>query len=222
MAHLRVRRGRQRGVTMVEFAMALPLIVLVLFGMIDFGRYSQVANTVSEAARQGARQAVPNAQIADKPFTGSPNGSCSGQVFTVNQSSTQGCLTDQAILTTVAGAMSGVLRQADITLQQDKNATECSALAAITPPAVGKAYLCISPIDSGTTLNVTTCPTGYPAPTPAPSAVTRSGEWQNHSLKGCFYVTVTVIYAYKPWTPLISHLMGTRLVTSSTSMLAEY
>jgi Flp pilus assembly protein TadG len=212
---------------MVEFAMALPLILLVLFGMIDFGRYSQVSNTVSEAARQGARQLVPNAQAADNPFTGPPNGSCSGQVFTANQSiTTQGCLTDAAVLATVAGAMSGVLRQADITLQQDTDANGCKTLASVTPPAVGKAYLCISPKDTGTTtVHTTACPASYPAPTPAPLPLTRQQEWSpssTHALKGCYYVTVTIVYAYKPWTPLISQLMGTRLVTSSTSMLAEY
>ncbi|MGC9523163.1 MAG: TadE/TadG family type IV pilus assembly protein [Anaerolineae bacterium] len=49
------RRGR--GQTLVEFALLLPLLLLLLFGIIDFGiavfRYNTVANVGREVARRG-------------------------------------------------------------------------------------------------------------------------------------------------------------------------
>jgi Flp pilus assembly protein TadG len=40
---------------MVEFALVLPLFVLLLLGIIDGGRLIFVGNSLSEAAREGAR-----------------------------------------------------------------------------------------------------------------------------------------------------------------------
>lgn len=55
-----MRSGRRiassdRGAAAVEFAIVLPLLLLIVFGVIDFGRmlYSQV--TLTQAAREGSR-----------------------------------------------------------------------------------------------------------------------------------------------------------------------
>jgi Flp pilus assembly protein TadG len=48
----------------VEFALLLPLLVLLVFGIIDLGRVLNAQITVSQAAREGARLAAlanPNA-----------------------------------------------------------------------------------------------------------------------------------------------------------------
>lgn len=216
---MRRRPARSRGQTMVEFAIVAPLLFLLVFGIIDFGRYTQAAGTIAEAARQGAREAIPNALSSDNPFTGTPNGTCPGTVFTSGQTSTQGCLTDAAVKTAVASAMNGLLAPSDVTVHSDTDAATCTALGT---PAVGKANLCISPADTGSTTHTSQCPTGYPAPTPTPAAVTRQSEWQNQTLKGCFYVTVTVVYGYRPWTPLLSAFIGTRSIVSTSSIVAEY
>jgi hypothetical protein len=52
-----IRRGdaRTRGQSMVEFALALPIFLLVIFGLIDLGRAVYVSNSLAEAARDGAR-----------------------------------------------------------------------------------------------------------------------------------------------------------------------
>jgi Flp pilus assembly pilin Flp len=53
-----VRRGSahsDRGAAAVEFALLLPLLVLIVFGMIDFGRAINAQITLTQAAREGAR-----------------------------------------------------------------------------------------------------------------------------------------------------------------------
>lgn len=51
-------RGRPGGQSLVEFALVLPIIVLLLFGVLDLGRGVFVYNTLSEAARQANRLAI--------------------------------------------------------------------------------------------------------------------------------------------------------------------
>jgi hypothetical protein len=45
----------ERGVALVEFAMVLPLLLVLVFGIIDFGRAFQTWITLTNAAREGAR-----------------------------------------------------------------------------------------------------------------------------------------------------------------------
>ena len=59
------RTGRSvEGQTLVEFALALPIIILLFMALFDFGRAVFAYNTVSNAAREGARFA-----IVDQRFT---------------------------------------------------------------------------------------------------------------------------------------------------------
>jgi Flp pilus assembly protein TadG len=56
MARIRLRgRRRQRGQALMEFALVLPIFLLIIFGIIDIGRYVYVTNAFNEAAREGAR-----------------------------------------------------------------------------------------------------------------------------------------------------------------------
>ena len=48
---------QERGATMMETAMVLPLLLLLLFGAAEFGRYVAVTSTVTNAAREAARYA---------------------------------------------------------------------------------------------------------------------------------------------------------------------
>ncbi|MER3419286.1 MAG: pilus assembly protein TadE [Chloroflexota bacterium] len=47
--------GREHGVALVELAMVLPLLLVLVFGIIDFGRAFQTWITLTNAAREGAR-----------------------------------------------------------------------------------------------------------------------------------------------------------------------
>ena len=52
------RRSNQRGQAVIELALTLPLLLLVVFGIIDFGFMFQRYESVTNAAREGARLGV--------------------------------------------------------------------------------------------------------------------------------------------------------------------
>jgi Flp pilus assembly protein TadG len=54
----RGRPARDRGAAAVEFALVLPLLLLLVFGLIDFGRALNAQITLTQAAREGARLAA--------------------------------------------------------------------------------------------------------------------------------------------------------------------
>lgn len=58
----RVRRP-DGGAAAVEFAIVLPLLLAVVFGVIDFGRMMANQITLNEAAREGARAAAFNQPV---------------------------------------------------------------------------------------------------------------------------------------------------------------
>jgi Flp pilus assembly protein TadG len=58
------RRHRSGGQALVEFALVFPLIMLLLFGVVDFGRAIFAYNTLSEAARQANRLAIVDQDVA--------------------------------------------------------------------------------------------------------------------------------------------------------------
>jgi Flp pilus assembly protein TadG len=53
-----VAEARDRGSAAVEFALLLPVLLLLLFGIIDFGRALNAQITLTQAAREGARLAA--------------------------------------------------------------------------------------------------------------------------------------------------------------------
>jgi len=58
MIALTRRRSGQRGQSLVEFALVLPIFLILLVGLFDFGRAVYTANAISNAARIATRVAV--------------------------------------------------------------------------------------------------------------------------------------------------------------------
>jgi Flp pilus assembly protein TadG len=52
------RRGRAAGQTLAEFALIVPVLLLLFMGILDFGRAIYGYNTLANAAREGARVAI--------------------------------------------------------------------------------------------------------------------------------------------------------------------
>lgn len=49
------RAGGERGNTIVEMALVLPILVLLVFGVVEFGRAYNAQATLTHAAREGVR-----------------------------------------------------------------------------------------------------------------------------------------------------------------------
>ena len=63
----------ERGVAAVEFAIVFPLMLLLMFGIIEFGTMMYDQIMVTNAAREGARWgSVQSASLAHPLFCGSP------------------------------------------------------------------------------------------------------------------------------------------------------
>ncbi|MFL6099981.1 MAG: TadE/TadG family type IV pilus assembly protein [Actinomycetales bacterium] len=59
MTRSKPRGGRRdSGAVAVEFALILPILLLIVFGIIDFGRMLNAQITLTQAAREGARWAA--------------------------------------------------------------------------------------------------------------------------------------------------------------------
>lgn len=74
------RRDRERGQSLVEFAIIVPTLLILVFGIIDFGLALRSYITVTQATREGARYAsVGNAAGT---FTSGGSGDCNGSTTT--------------------------------------------------------------------------------------------------------------------------------------------
>lgn len=51
-----LRKQREGGAALVEFAIVLPLLVMLVFGIIEFGRAYNAQISLTHAAREGARE----------------------------------------------------------------------------------------------------------------------------------------------------------------------
>jgi hypothetical protein len=60
---MRARR-RASGQSLAEFALVLPVLLLLFMGILDFGRAVYAYNTLSNAAREGARVAIVDQTVA--------------------------------------------------------------------------------------------------------------------------------------------------------------
>jgi Flp pilus assembly protein TadG len=55
MSRMLVRAREDRGAAAVEFALVLPLLLLLIFGIVDFGRAWNMQLALTQAAREGVR-----------------------------------------------------------------------------------------------------------------------------------------------------------------------
>lgn len=58
MFFLRRRRTARRGQSLVEFALILPVFLLILFGLFDMGRAVYAWSTINNASREASRQLI--------------------------------------------------------------------------------------------------------------------------------------------------------------------
>ncbi len=104
-------KRRRRGQALTEFALILPIFLLILFGVVDFGRAIYTYNALSNAAREAGRTAIVNqypdavreraaqqatavglpvADPGDCPAAGGPTGDDSGTCFVLRNAGVTG------------------------------------------------------------------------------------------------------------------------------------
>jgi Flp pilus assembly protein TadG len=74
----------QRGQILIEAAIVLPLLLLLIFGIVDFARAMYTKNTLTNAARAGARTASVTPALA--PESGSLNGTTTPTATSIRNS----------------------------------------------------------------------------------------------------------------------------------------
>jgi Flp pilus assembly protein TadG len=60
---------QQRGQSLVEFAVVLPVLVLIILGILYFGRYEDYSNQETQLAEQAVRWAAVNVNPGTSPTT---------------------------------------------------------------------------------------------------------------------------------------------------------
>lgn len=99
------RRARQltrdsRGTAIVEFAIIFPLLAILLFGVIDFGRAFFLRNNLVAASREGARAGA----VLDNACNGAATTTIRSKVRAYVTSFGGATLTDAQIVVTTPGA----------------------------------------------------------------------------------------------------------------------
>jgi Flp pilus assembly protein TadG len=81
-------KQRRRGAALVEMAVCMPVLIMVILAIIEFGRGMMVAELLNDGARVGARQAIlagsTNAAVTQTVTTFMQATSVNSQAITVN------------------------------------------------------------------------------------------------------------------------------------------
>jgi Flp pilus assembly protein TadG len=93
----RRRPRRDSGAAAVEMALVLPLLLFVVFGVVDFGRMLNAQLTLTQAAREGARAAALG-QSADARVQAAAT-NLSGVTSTVTTCPAGGSVSADAVVT---------------------------------------------------------------------------------------------------------------------------
>ena len=62
------RRAPQRSQSIVEFSLIAPILIVLLFGIVDFGRLIYIYATINQAVNEGARTAVRDSPLLPTNF----------------------------------------------------------------------------------------------------------------------------------------------------------
>ncbi len=93
----REQRTDQRGQSLVELAIAMPIIVLLILGLFDFGRVVIFYSELSNASRAGARVAIVNQSDDSTCLSGDVTFKCAAADVSAGMGITAGDIPDLVI-----------------------------------------------------------------------------------------------------------------------------
>ncbi len=121
----RLVRHRSHGQGLVEFALILPVLLILLLGILDFGRAIYAYNTLSNASRAGVRVAIVNQNGAGLGCVGGSNASPGDPTMT----SPQDCAEQAAV---VLGGATATVTYRNITDTAACSPVQVGCLAVVT------------------------------------------------------------------------------------------
>lgn len=125
-------RSSRRGQALVEFALILPVLIVMMMGVVDLGRGIYAYNAISNAAREGGRTAIVNQDLADIRSRAAAQATALGIPSSAPTSCTSG----------VPGGPSGVC----VSFVMPDLTTDCSATLAVGCQAVVTVKYTFTPI----------------------------------------------------------------------------
>lgn len=106
--HVGRSQRRSRGQSLVEFALVIPIFLLIVFALIDMGRLVYINNALAEGAREGARWGSVQSRSQDAPGRTSIGTHATDSLAAVpNSTVTVTCLDQKDGLTTAATCVPG-------------------------------------------------------------------------------------------------------------------
>lgn len=113
-----MQRGRnERGAAVVEFALILPILVLFVFGIVEFGRAYSARIQLTAAVREGARAGALGGDVVAATKAGAP-GLTPGLItvtYTPTPGSTCTAASSSTTTTTVVSSTSTTIPTATVT-----------------------------------------------------------------------------------------------------------
>lgn len=110
--------GASRAQALVEFAIVAPIFFLLLFAIIDFGRYVYYVQIINNAAREGARYAIVHGDNGI-PSTGPPDDATGAEVKNTVRNYLVGVVDAGALTITPTWPQGNNLRGSLVTVQID-------------------------------------------------------------------------------------------------------
>ncbi len=201
---------RTKGQTMVEFALVAPLAFILLFGLVDVARAVFYYNTMSSAAREGAREAI----LSYNQFgNDQPNPAPPGPTDVIG------------VKPAVRRAGAGVL-QFDF-LSGTANGRSPACGAANNEPSAN--HGCVWVFEVGTGQTCTGPTTANPAsaantgPNPASDRYSNECDFSPSKAGGHHDVVVEIEFRFAPYTPIVSNVMGAGIdLWAKSEMRSEY
>ncbi|MHB8508721.1 MAG: TadE/TadG family type IV pilus assembly protein [Candidatus Dormibacteria bacterium] len=204
---------------MIEFALAVPLLMYILLGLTDFARAVFYYNVIAQSAREGAREAIlaynqcSNQAPGVAPCASPPSGTSVVGVFPA-----------------INRATGGIMTFALMTGTNDGKTPDCNPSAASNAPPANQG--CVWVFEAATGGTCTSPPSTLSIPNTGPNPSNPGGKFgDTYTLcdltasksSGHHNVVVEIEYRFQPLTPLIGGLVANQgLLWAKSEMRTEY